>query len=464
MTVMIPHHERAPRIGPGGRSRRLGRLRAPMPSLSVLNRLAFLGLIGWVIWATTYLFPGAELVIAIAIAAAAADLVLSGRAPDIGGSAGAWLLGFAAVALLTTGTSIWLGRSIAELRELAKLLLIFFLVLATAGSPRRLRWLLTITVLLLVLFPARGAIAAYFSGGVKVSGRADWRGVFGNANALAAILLLFLPFPYVWLKNERRSKYRLLWAGCFTLLAAAVIASKSRSGFLGLALIIVWSVWSARDRFRALGIAVALAIVVLAFGPEGWRERMTTMTFGLTDRVAPKEAEGDIGNWTSRVVIWRTAASIIADRPITGTGLGTFEEAHKRYEAHSGWTGGQLWRDTHNSFLRVWAETGVFGLVAFLGMLGVIYSQGIRALRRAKGTARKRYETICLEAGLIGLSAFLVTNLFNTFNKIWFFYLSLGILVLLTRQCRMAVPRRMPAPASRRRTTPSGRLATAPRT
>lgn len=427
-------------------------------STTPLSRVAFFGLIAWVVWTTTYLFPGAALVATIAIGAAAGDRLFSGRLPDIGGRTGIWLLAFAAVAVLTTGASTWLGRSVEELQAFLKLILIFFLVVNAATTTSRIRWLLAIAVVLVTLYPGRGGIVNYITGNLNIPGRAEWRGAFGNANALAALILLFLPFPYVWLRQERRRLIALLWGGCVVVLGMAILLTKSRSGFLGLAMLVIWAIWSARNRVRAAGLALALAIGVLAAAPEGWQERMSTIGYTITGGRPPEALASDVGSSESRLQIWRTALRIVWANPITGTGLGTFEDAHSKYRDNpERRSGGRMWRDAHNSFLRVWTETGIFGIITFLGLLGVTFRQGLRALRlvHARGL-RTQFESVSLSAGLMGLAAFLVTNLFNTFTNLWFIYWHLAIVVTLTRACERAADARPQTPVRARRLPHTG--------
>jgi putative inorganic carbon (HCO3(-)) transporter len=401
---------------------------------TIFSTLAFVGLLCWVVWTTSYRFPGAEVVAAIGLAAVIADLVSRGKRPDIGESVGIWMLFFGAVAVLSLATSIWLGRSIDAVRELAKLLLIFLLTLNATTSERRLRGLLLLTIVMLALYPARGSIIDYLAGRVKMSGRADWMGVFGNANALAAILAMFLPFPWVWMQHARQWPLRLLWGGVVALFVVAIQFSNSRSGTLALAVLLICIVVSARNKVRAIGVSTAVLFAVLTLGPADWRERMVTMIPGVSSGQLTETQADAVGSWDSRVTIWNATFRIIADRPILGVGPGAFEEAHRHYQDTPGWTGGKLWRDTHNSFLRVWAEMGILGLAGFVGFIVASYRLGYRAIRRLRsaglGSSMRAAE---IRAAMAGLTAFLVTNLFNSFHLIWYLYLLLAVLILLAR-------------------------------
>jgi O-antigen ligase len=226
----------------------------------------------------------------------------------------------------------------------------------------------------------------------------------------------------------------VLWGGVVALFVVAIQFSNSRSGALALAVLLICIVVSARNKLRAASLSTVVLVAVLTFGPADWRERMITMVPGVSSGQLTETQEEAVGNWAGRVTIWKAALRIIADRPILGVGAGAFEEAHRHYQDTPAWTGGRLWRDAHNSFLRVWAEMGILGLAGFIGFLVASYRLGYRAIGRLR-SAGMGDSMLAGEIGaaLAGLSAFLVTNLFNTFFTIWYLYMLLAVLILLTR-------------------------------
>lgn len=406
-------------------------------SLTGLEKLALAGLAGWIVLTTTYLRAGADQFLYLALAVVGLEIVLSRRRPDLGGRTGVWLLLLGAAAVLTTPTSIWLGRSVGEVVELSKLIVIFFLTVHVLRPGKTLRYALGLTVVLLAFFPAVGSIQAYLAGAVEVAGRAGWTGYFRNANLLAAVLVLFLPLPVVWIRTSRRLSHRLFWSLCAGLMAVGILLSGSRSGTLGFAVVGLWAVWSSRDRLRAVAVMVALAVVLLGFGPEEWRARVGTMAYAVTGQQAPETRTGDVTNWENRVLIWRAGMEAVKENPLLGTGPGTFEEAHKRYQDPFLWTGGRRWKEAHNAYLRVWVEMGLVGLVAFLGLLISVVRRGVGELRRLRSLRVGFGQDALLLGGMLaGLAGFLVSNLFNTLTYLWYFYFFLGALTVVMRQAR----------------------------
>lgn len=408
-----------------------------LASLNTLEMAAAAGLAGWIVLTTTYVTSGADQFIYLCLAALALEIVVGDRELDLGGRTGLWLLLLVAAAVFTTPTSIWLGRSVEELVELGKLVVIFFLTVHVLRRGRSLRYMLGLTVVLLTFFPAVGSVEAYLAGEVDVAGRADWAGHFGNANLLAAVLVLFLPVPMVWVRTSRRMIARLFWSLCVVLMITGILLSGSRSGTLGLAVVVLWAVWSARDRLRALFILGFAAVLLLGFGPAEWRARVGTMTYALTGERAPASRTGDVTNWEHRILIWKAGVTAVQDNPILGTGPGTFEEAHKRYQDPFLWTRGRRWKEAHNAYVRVLVEMGLLGLVAFVGLLVSVLSRGVRELRHLRSLHLGFGEEALLLGGMLaGLTGFLVSNFFNTLTYLWYLYFFLGVLTLVMREAR----------------------------
>ncbi|HZI93979.1 MAG TPA: O-antigen ligase family protein, partial [Patescibacteria group bacterium] len=65
---------------------------------------------------------------------------------------------------------------------------------------------------------------------------------------------------------------------------------------------------------------------------------------------------------SARLIGWRYTLRILHDYPIVGSGLGTFPEAWIYY--YPGGTAG-IWKEAHNDYLQVAAETGIAGAAVF---------------------------------------------------------------------------------------------------
>ncbi|MCK9595040.1 MAG: O-antigen ligase family protein [Candidatus Omnitrophica bacterium] len=132
-----------------------------------------------------------------------------------------------------------------------------------------------------------------------------------------------------------------------------------------------------------------------------------------------------------RLEYWSDTLELIRSHPILGVGPGNFNLAGSRY--------------SHNSYLQLWAETGLIGLGCFLWLAGAVLVSGIKNLRKAG---------FSVQTGLllISVTAFLAHNLMDfTFflpevSLLW--WLILGMFYSCSRPA-------LPARAAGRKTTPA---------
>lgn len=113
-----------------------------------------------------------------------------------------------------------------------------------------------------------------------------------------------------------------------------------------------------------------------------------------------------------RLSYWQDTLAIIKTHFFTGVGLGNFNLIFSRY--------------SHNSYLQIWAETGILGIISFLCLITAILKSSLKTLKESPDKTRI--------AGLICAScAFLFHNLidFSFFlpeiSLIWWVILGLSI-------------------------------------
>lgn len=290
------------------------------------------------------------------------------------------VVGIGAVMLLTAPFSIWPGGSVQTFTDLyIKVLLIFLLMLNTLNSPGRVRqftWLIVIAT----SYIAFRSVFDYARGfNLVENGRVQGAvgGMFQNPNDLALNMVAVLPLAVLLALRAIRPFGRLVAiAGAF-LMIGAVIASQSRSGFLGLGamfLFLAWQVGRKRPSFIA-ALAVAV-VVVLPFTPSSYWARMSSIT---------DESRDDTGSREARRILLAEAARAFFEHPLTGVGAGQFKNYDPQGRQES-------WRETHNVVLQVASELGVLGLIAFMFLVYRAAFAGRAArqlLPRALGAPKK---------------------------------------------------------------------------
>ena len=217
------------------------------------------------------------------------------------------------------------------------------------------------------------------------------RGTYINHNHYAGLLEPALPLALaatvLWVRRAVRSGDSRAAAGaCAAALAAGLIlaglvSSLSRAGFAAAAagaLVFLVLAPGARER-RRIRVAVtgaALAVCASAFLllPDGFVGR-------YADIWTPDEflAEG-------RVELWGETLDLARAYPWFGSGLGTYRSAF--WEFKRSWP--HVTDDhAHNDYLETAAEFGVFGLVASVWLIGLVFSGAVRLSQRG---GRSRFD------------------------------------------------------------------------
>lgn len=192
---------------------------------------------------------------------------------------------------------------------------------------------------------------------------------FVTPNILAGYLIMAIPLTLV------NKKELWLTAPLFT----ALLLTKSLGALLSLcsALGIYFYL---QGRFKRRNILLLLGILVI-----------TGLVF-ITRSVNQKQHLQPVFSTLMRLNYWKEALRIIKTAPLTGIGIGNFNLPHSRY--------------AHNSYLQIWAEMGILGIISIFWLTVAIFKTAIKNI--------EIYPDKKLAAGLIAANgAFLIHNLID---------------------------------------------------
>ncbi len=190
---------------------------------------------------------------------------------------------------------------------------------------------------------------------------------FITPNILAGYLAMVIPLGLIY-----KNRFWLIFP------LTALILTKSIGVILAIFLVAIVYFYlqgrfkSAKFAFFLLGSLVCLGLIIL-IRASVQKEYLQPSFSGLM-----------------RLSYWRDTLQIIKAHPFWGIGPGNFNLLHSRY--------------THNSYLQLWAETGMLGLVGFLWLSGKII---ILSLKSLKEKTEHKHLVICL---LCSVLAFLLHN------------------------------------------------------
>jgi len=233
----------------------------------------------------------------------------------------------------------------------------------------------------------------YFQWGQRLAG------LYDVPNSLA---LYLAPLLILAAAKSAASRFYTLAAA---LMFLALLATQSLAGLAVIAFVSVLL-------FRRCphDLAVAAAVLVLGAGYLVATGRMAYITQPLT--------QGTPNSVSVRWQLWSVSGDLIRQHPLLGVGLGQFEPAyqaklHERFSAYS--LHPELYnqtpplpefvyRDPHNFILSFWLNTGLLGVLSFVGVHGWLFW-------KTRSSLATSYQ---LRAAAVALSALLLFGLVDT--------------------------------------------------
>jgi tyrosine-protein kinase Etk/Wzc len=289
-----------------------------------------------------------------------------------------------------------------ELFTLAKVLAVVVVIVQLVRTPVQLRNLAYVafagavaTVAIGVVAIQTGLAGLSYIGGVDVL---RFSGAHGDPNKAASIMCSALPFGFFAVHSERGFRRLLAVVGVVTLIVA-IFATFSRGVFFSFAvLVIAFVIREVRSRRSFLVLLALITLGVLLTPSFYWNRAL-----GLTQ--AFKHTSADWSVYT-RLLAFKTGVEMFVHHPLTGVGLGNFiESASYRLFVRI---------VTHNTYLEIAVGVGIFGLTAFLAMLGAGFQQAWRGVR--SGWSRTHaWMTSFSFFSLLSLASIAISGVFLSF-------------------------------------------------
>jgi O-antigen ligase len=265
--------------------------------------------------------------------------------------------------------------------------------------------------------------------------------VFIDGNFMCAYLVLMVPLCLAALLSARSAGSRLLLVAVLGLTLFSIVQTGSRGGLLGLlaALVCLWTFWTRPPLKWLLVLAAGLAIsgyILLGFSlaPE-YREGFPLSDFPQTYRYG----------------LWRMALHMISDNPVFGVGPGNFVvkyAAYRQSPAHL------FPHYVHNTYLQVWAESGILGFVSLLAVLAAAVAQLLAARARAPNVRWRRLAEAVL-AGFVGYLAFMGTSNGLHDQTFWLLLAMIGLVSFAQPEAAAPGHVRLEPPRSQRALLPA---------
>lgn len=199
-------------------------------------------------------------------------------------------------------------------------------------------------------------------------------GALPDPIGLGQVLALCIPITIALIAVSRRAVYALLAACVAGVASLGLVLSLSRlsivGGFAGVLVALV--LLPGRARVRTVGLVAAMIAIVaalaLSLGGHALRTRINSIFHPTAAHVSTASTD------VARIHIWQAALNTAEANLVTGVGFGNITKELPKYGvavtsvAHA-----------HDTYLQFFAEGGVLGLAALIGLIGA----GVRDLVRS---------------------------------------------------------------------------------
>ena len=222
-------------------------------------------------------------------------------------------------------------------------------------------------------------------------------GPFVNRNHYAGYIELLLPWPVILMLSRLRREEKFFYGFVAAWMAMSAVFSLSRGGMVSIfAELMFLAAFSPRGnqdystdytgnrRFGAflLRVGAVGAIVAATLGGLTWlgAEKVIDRISGAQQVTEVAAASDQLpAQFGNREELWRDSWSVFRAHPLTGVGLGAFENAFPAY--NQGNNTGVVVSQTHNDYLQVLTDGGLIGGLILIWFLIALVRTVWRGLR-----------------------------------------------------------------------------------
>ena len=335
--------------------------------------------------------------------------------------------------------------AVQSLLSLAVGVLAADVVAAQITDQRRLLFLVFALLLSGVLVCGLGLAGLGRAVAPLASGSLHDHQLFGAFMSLPLLLSLALSFGGT-------QAQRLAGQASLLLCLAGAWEAQDRSAWLGLAasLLVFASltvfVLGLKTVIRPGTLVPAFLVLAAALGVALLSPNRDQVVARLRSVAHAPDGQYDSRLWREQV--WAGTRRMIAEKPVRGWGIGAFPAQHQPWTL-TGHRAGEVYADgpniedeAHNSYLQLWAEMGIIGLLLWLAAQASFLAAGVCALKQYPARSLPQWILIGCLAGIAGQMTDALANPAWQFSQVALpLWMVLGSTAALTRPADTAYGR-----------------------
>jgi len=383
----------------------------------------------------TYYFkvPAGYPIIAMVIAAVILNAVRGEQAiyPTPGFN---WALGLFAVLTAQSLIFAWdIDASLAEILRFVRSLVMVYLVVHLIRTPVDLRNYAMMILASVLIMLVMGVVNIFFGiadiRAADASGTVRFASTHIDPNSFAVVVASALPIALLAIRLLRRWFMRAAIVGIILFMVFMIFSSFSRAAVFPVGFVVlVVMLRDVRGKWGFTSVG-ALVVGILVFVPAHYWQKVNSLQ-QLTSSITL--------DWSLRVRLMALhgAWDLFLDNLLTGVGLGNFPAR----------SGSDVFQRmvAHNAYLEVAVGVGLFGIAAYLTMLGFVFA-GFRKAIRTKWPAEFNWMPHVAFYMMVSFGSVLVGAIFLSMPFEYLIWLPAAAGLVAGRMAeRYAIPQKKP--------------------
>ncbi len=285
------------------------------------------------------------------------------------------LIVYILVQIISTITSVSPKLSMQNLAVSLIGIAIYYIIVDSIKTKARLDKLIKLFMIIAFLLSCLG-ILQYFTLGatsttwVDIKTNPDLKtrviGTFGNPNVFAEYLEHILPVAMALVIAYKSKSKKIITAIMFITMLICLVLTFSRAAWIGFAGAV--GLFLLLKYASMIPIGIMMMVAAIPFMPKIIIQRILSINLSDTSN-------------SYRMYIWEGTMNMIRDFWKTGVGFGywAFKNTFMEYSIK----GTRAWH-SHNLYLEILAEIGLFGFLSFIWLIIATFSSAIKFIKRTK--------------------------------------------------------------------------------
>lgn len=242
----------------------------------------------------------------------------------------------------------------------------------------------------------------------------------GLKNWISNYIGMFFPITFIFFLVKKNKQNKIIYYFLLSIFYITLIICQSRGIWISIGLTLIFAIYvifkfrlikifQENRKWLILLLSTILAITIVYSTGNPLNKSIVT----APQRALSTFNEND-PSINARRLIWETTINMIKEKPLLGSGIGTFKLIYLNYQAELLKNKPEYLKyfanagEAHNEYLQMAAEIGIIGLGIFLMIIFMLYKIVFISLNAKIDESKK----LTLLGMILGISCFLIHSLF----------------------------------------------------